>query len=369
MENTVPTGAGKQPSCAASSTVGTQRRPAQRPWLDRLLRLTSRPTVRVYHGYGDADRILVQGHVLLSAPVPGDRYPNDIFQNTLALLRLFAVKPAPGVRVRICFGAEQHEVTTGDDGFFSYEWKTAEPLVPGSWMPVRAVVHGGEVGARGEVFGDGKIYVPPHARYAFVSDIDDTFLISHSADLLKRLEVVLTKNPRTRKPFEGVVEHYRELALAHTVPDKPNPFFYVSSSEWNLYEYIKEFCRHHELPEGVFLLREIKQLQSFLKTGQGNHNGKYDRIARIMTEFPELHYVLLGDDSQHDPEIYLRLVEAHPGLVRYVYLRHRVKQRLPAVRKIEAALKAAGVEVCYFTHSKTAREHSRRMGLTTAVET
>lgn len=262
-----------------------------------------------------------------------------------------------------------HEVVTGADGFFSYEWKTAEPLVPGSWMPVRAVVDGGQVGVLGEISGDGKIYVPPQARYAFVSDIDDTFLISHSADLLKRVEVVLTKNPRTRQPFEGVVEHYRDLALAHTTPDKPNPFFYVSSSEWNLYEYVKEFCRHNGLPEGVFLLREIKQLHSFFRTGMGNHNGKYDRIARIMAEFPELHYVLLGDDSQKDPEIYLRLVEAHPGLVQYVYLRHRVKGRLPVVRKIEARMKELGVEVCYFTHSHTAREHSRQMGLTAAAET
>jgi phosphatidate phosphatase APP1 len=349
MENTIP----------AISNLTAQPERHSGLW-DGLLRLTRRLTVRVYHGYGDADRILVQGHVLARAPIPKKNdYPTDVFRNTLALLRLFAVKPAPGVRVLIRFGKEEHEVVTREDGFFSYEWKTAETLQPGSWMPVRAVVAGQE-----DIFGDGKIYVPPPARYAFVSDIDDTFLISHAANLAKRLEVVLTKNPRTRQPFEAVVEHYCDLALAHTTPEAPNPFFYVSSSEWNLYEYIKEFCRHHGLPEGVFLLREIKQLQSFLKTGMGNHNGKYDRIARIMAEFPKLNYVLLGDDTQHDPEIYLRLVEAHPGLVQYVYMRHRVKSRLPAVRKIEARMKELGVEVCYFSHSQTAREHSRRMGLT-----
>jgi phosphatidate phosphatase APP1 len=324
-----------------------------------VLRLTRQPTVRVYHGYGDADRILVQGHVLLRAPTPGaEKYRHDVIRNTLALLRLFAVTPAASARVIIRFGSEEHEVMTGEDGFFSYEWKTAEDMTPG-WMPVRAVVAGHE-----DISGEGKIYVPPPARYGFVSDIDDTFLISHSAQLGKRLQVLFTRNPRTRKPFEGVVDHYRDLALAHTTPEAPNPFFYVSSSEWNLYEYIKEFCRHHGLPEGVFLLREIKQLSSFFKTGQGSHGGKYDRVTRIMSEFPQLCYVLLGDDSQQDPEIYLRCIEAHPGLVKYVYIRHRVKARLPEVRKIEEKMKAAGVEVCYFTHSKTAQEHSRRVGLT-----
>lgn len=348
MENTAP----------PPSNLPARYEPRRNFW-DRLLRLTRQPTVRVYHGYGDTHRILVQGHVLLRAPQPGEEaYNRDVIRNTLALLRLFAVTPAAGVRVLIRFGGEEHEVITGSDGFFSYEWKTAETLTPG-WLPVRAVVSGRE-----DIFGEGKIYVPPPARFGFVSDIDDTFLISHSANLRRRLEVLFTKNARTRKPFEGVVEHYRELALAGTTPEAPNPFFYVSSSEWNLYTYIKEFCRHHGLPEGVFLLREIKQLSSFFKTGQGSHGGKYDRIARIMEEFPELQYVLLGDDSQQDPEIYARLIDAHPGLVKYVYIRHRVKARLPEVRKVEAQMKEAGVEVCYFTHSKTAREHSRRVGLT-----
>ncbi len=325
-----------------------------RAWWQRILGIARGAVVRVYHGYGDAERVLVQGHVLRQAPAERGHFPTDVIRNTLALLRLFMIKPAAGIPVLVRFGNEEKSVTTGPDGFFSCEWKTAEPLEAG-WLPVRAVVAGHE-----EIFGDGKIYVPPPSRYAFVSDIDDTFLISHSTNLRKRLEVLLTRNARTRQPFAGVVDHYRALALAGTTEAAPNPFFYVSSSEWNLYSYIKEFCRHHGLPEGVFLLREIKQIGSFFKTGQGNHNGKFHRIARIMEEFPELQYVLLGDDSQRDPEIYLRLVTAYPGLVKYVYLRHRAKARLPAVRHIEARMKGLGVEVCYFTHSKTALEHSRR---------
>jgi len=312
--------------------------------------------IRLYHGYGDADRLLVQGHVLAGGQPPkAAHYPTDVVGNLAGLLRLFTITPVADARVLIRLGGEEHTVTTRRDGFFSYEWKTAEPLVPGSWMPVRAVLAGRE-----HVFADGKVYIPPPARWAFISDIDDTFLVSHSANLWKRLGVILTRNARTRQPFESVVDHYRDLSLLHTTAAAPNPFFYVSSSEWNLYEYIKEFCRHHGLPEGVFLLREIKQLRSFLSTGMGSHEGKYDRIARIMAEFPELHYVLLGDDTQRDPEIYLRVIQQHPGLVRCVYLRHRVRGRLQPVRAIEAEMKAAGVEVCYFTHSKTAREHSRR---------
>ena len=51
-----------------------------------------------------------------------------------------------------------------------------------------------------------------------------------------------------------MVKHYQALAHAGTVPHEPNPFFYVSSSEWNLYDYIREFAKKNEMPKGIYLV-------------------------------------------------------------------------------------------------------------------
>ena len=328
-------------------------------WLNRLLRINTQPVVKVYHGYGDNDRVLVLGHVLLKSPDEYHHYRRGIFYNSLSLLRLFMIKTAPaGVRVIINLGDEVRETQTSDDGFFMLDWKSSQSFSPG-WHRVTV-----ELAADPRINGEGKVFVPPPDGRAFISDIDDTFLISHSSDLRRRLYVLLTKNARSRKPFEGVVAHYQELSHAGAQPQNPHPFFYVSSSEWNLYEYIKEFCRYYELPEGVFLLSEIKSLASFWRTGQGRHSAKYIRIVRIMEEFPKLEFILLGDDSQQDPYIYAKLAKDFPGRIRAVYIRHRVKAHLAQVRKAEAEMKALGVEVCHFTHSETARKHSRTHGLT-----
>ena len=120
-----------------------------------------------------------------------------------------------------------------------------------------------------------QVFIPLKYQFSFVSDIDDTFLISHSSHLWKRLRVLLTRNARSRQAFDGVTRHYRLLAQASKHSDKPNPFFFVSSSEWNLYDYIREFCRKEGLPRGVLLLSEMKQLHELLKTGQGRHTAKY----------------------------------------------------------------------------------------------
>jgi phosphatidate phosphatase APP1 len=328
-------------------------------WLDRLLRINSRPLVKVYHGYGDNDRVLVMGHVLLKSPDAYKHYRRGFFHNSLSLLRLFMVKPAAsGIRVIIRLGGEVQEAVTSDEGFFAVDWDSQQDMTPG-WHGVTA-----ELADNPRIIGKGKVFVPPPDGRAFVSDIDDTFLISHSANLGRRMYVLITNNARSRKPFEGVVAHYQQLSLANTIPDKPHPFFYVSSSEWNLYDYIKEFCRYHKMPEGVFLLSGIRSLASFWKTGQGRHNAKYGRIARIFEEFPKLEFILLGDDSQQDPYIYAMLAKDFPGRIRAVYIRHRVKEHLAKARLAEAEMKALGVDVCYFTHSETAREHSRKHGLT-----
>ncbi|WP_276132084.1 App1 family protein [Polluticoccus soli] len=323
------------------------------------LRINTDPIVKVYHGYGDDDAMLLYGHVFTTSPIPRKRYRNLIFSNTMALLRLFMAKPFAGAKVRVNWRGHITEAVTDTDGFFKLEWHTPTPAEKG-WHPVRvdliSDVHEG-------VYGEGKMLIPHATQYAFISDVDDTFLVSHSSKMGKRLYVLFTKNARTRRPFEGVVRHYQLLAASNSGDGVTNPFFYVSSSEWNLYEYLKEFCRNNELPEGVFLLSQLKQWHELLKTGQTKHQGKFMRIARLLKEFPHQKFVLLGDDTQQDPYIYHSIVEAFPNQVLCVYLRHIRKSRKPAVESIIDDIRKHKVDVCYFEHSNEAILHSQKVGL------
>ena len=148
--------------------------------------------------------------------------------------------------------------------------------------------------------------------------------------------------------------------------ENPTHFFYVSSSEWNLYDYILEFSKKNEMPRGVYLLGQIKRFKEILKTGQNKHSTKFMRIARILTAYHHQTFVLLGDDSQMDPEIYLSVIEHFPGVVKGVYLRHVHKKNKEKVQVIIDKINAAGVPCCHFVHSHDAIEHSRKIGLITA---
>jgi len=327
-----------------------------------VFRLNNDPVVKVYHGYGSATNVIVFGHVFDLSPLPRKRYRKNFWTNTFALLRSFMVSRVPHAKVRLRWNSILLESTAANDGFFRFECKCDTPMAPGIY---KVNVDYLSPGDEGHVLatGEGSIIIPFTNQYAFISDIDDTFLISHSSNLRKRLYVLFTKNAHSRKPFEGVVNHYQLLAQAYTDNTHPNPFFYVSSSEWNLYDFIKEFCRKNAMPEGVFLLSQIKRFSEVWKTGATKHATKFMRIARILEAYPDQKFVLLGDDSQQDPVIYTGIVEHFPGRIVNVYLRHVYEKNVQNVGELIKKMEALGVKCCHFTTSKEAIEHSYKTGL------
>lgn len=328
-----------------------------------LFRLTAKPKVKVYHGYGHNNCLTVFGHVFRLSPFPRKKYRQSFVRNTLALLRLFLIKPFADVDVQLEWKGKLHQCRTDRDGFFRFDWEDAEPYERG-WKPVivEAFRNGVPIAKAG-----GRIFIPYETQYIFVSDIDDTFLISHSGNLRKRLYVLFTQNARSRKPFEGVVRHYQLLAQSGTTNDAPNPFFFVSSSEWNLYEYILEFTAVNKIPRGIFLLSQLKGFSQLLKTGQNNHGTKFTRIVRILEAFPSHRVILLGDSSQQDPYIYESIVTHFPKQIHAVYIRDVFERNFQKVKEVLNKIEAAGVPCLFFKHSEEAILHSVKLGLIEAA--
>src|SRR5687768_2830188 len=61
------------------------------------LRLSDDRTVKLYNGYGNKSSCIIFGHTFRFGPIPRRRYRMNFLSNTLALLRLFMVKPVGGV--------------------------------------------------------------------------------------------------------------------------------------------------------------------------------------------------------------------------------------------------------------------------------
>ncbi|MEO8765696.1 MAG: phosphatase domain-containing protein [Ginsengibacter sp.] len=326
-----------------------------------LFRLDQNPVIKVYNGYGSSERVIAFGHVLKLSPMMRKTYRHNWLVNVFSMLRLFMVKPYKYAKLSMEWEGTTIYTTTQDDGFFKFEWAPALAPQPG-WYPVTVNLED-DTSYSNKIRGVGKVNIPYNSTYAFISDIDDTFLVSHSSRLRKRLYVLLTKNARSRKPFAGVVNHYQLLAASGQKENINNPFFYVSSSEWNLFDFIMEFSAKNGLPQGVYLLSELKKFKDVWSTGQNKHATKFFRIVRIVEAFPHLHFVLFGDDSQEDPNIYLSLVEHFTDKIYAVYIRRIHKNKYQRVQKVVDKILNAGIPCCYFIHSEEAIGHSKNIGL------
>ncbi len=316
--------------------------------------------VKIYHGYGHTHNLVVYGHVFKYRAKARQTYSNGIIANIIYLLKLFILKPYPFVQIRLHFQSQTIYNKTESDGFFKFEWKAKEAIAAG-WHKVMVEA----LDPQGSILGraEGSVYVPHITQYAFISDVDDTIMVSHSATIGRRLRELFIKNPHTRKTFPSVAEYYRQLAFSHTAKDQPNPFFYVSSSEWNLYDYLVETFRFNKLPEGVFLLNQVKGFFDLFKTGKTGHEGKLIRVMRILDAFPNQKFVFFGDNTQQDPAIYAAIVEKYPEKVAAVYIRNVRSGRELEITTFLKRMEAKQVPVCLFSSSFEAVSHAKSVGL------
>ena len=316
--------------------------------------------LKLYRGYVNEEELVVFGHVFKSwAP---DKYRMDRkgIRHAVSVIHMFRIKPLENVAVTLKFKNIEVTTKTLADGYFRFTLPFTEKLESG-WHSYQVSCNVYDYG----IVESSELLKPFQSKVGVISDIDDTFLVSHSGNFLKKLYILLFKNINKRKVFEDVVPHYQALSRAGQENETAsNSFFYVSSSEWNLYEFIDSFTRLHKLPKAVIKLKKIKTgISDFLFTGRGSHDHKFEKIKDIIMFYPNLEYVLLGDDSQKDPYLYERIVKIFPQNIKAIYIRQTSRRKKAKPLEILKNIESLNVSTCYFKSSEKAIKHSEAIGI------
>ena len=317
--------------------------------------------LKVYRGYASDKLLVVFGHVFKKSPVPLSEKTK--FKHAYSVLRTFRRKTISDADVYLHFNNKKIHTKTLRDGYFRFSIPLQTSFQSDSesgWNKIEV-----ELDYEGKsVKRTAEVLRPYDGQLAFISDIDDTFLISHTNNLFKKLYVLLWRNVNDRKSFEDVTAHYQQLSKAGKKEGETNAFFYVSSSEWNLYSFIERFTKLHNLPKGVIKLKSIKtSLSDFLFTGRGSHNHKFQKIKELVEFYPHLNFVLLGDDSQADPNIYEQICKTFPQNIKAIYIRQTKKNQNSSTQKTLQIIESLDVKTCYFRKSEEAILHSKEIGI------
>jgi phosphatidate phosphatase APP1 len=204
------------------------------------------------------------------------------------------------------------------------------------WLP--------DLDQSGEATITGRVIGPfPGAAFGVISDIDETVIQTGIDDLIKLAHNTFVVNAYKRLPFPGVREFY--MALRRGISGEGfNPIFYVSNAPWNLYDLIQDVFRIRDIPLGPFFLVGWGLEDTHLfRASPFEH--KLGSIDQIMDAYPHLDFILLGDNTEKDPEIYLEAVRRHPHRIKvvYVYLRGQPSSQSEShLEQIGARVREAG---------------------------
>lgn len=276
------------------------------------------------------DKIWISGNVIKGRRIP----QNGKSKLSHFFFVLSSYFKTPVKRSKICarIGDIEIDLRTDSKGHFSKVFKSGLP-VDFSFYYKREELRRSE---------DYPVLFPmSNSEYEVISDLDDTILISHTASGLKRIRNILFLAPKKKKTvlftFHLMQKFKSEKFRIH----------YLSKSESNLYQVIADFISYHDLPKGSLLLSPHLKWNQLLNPKKGK-DYKLKQINELLRNLPGKKFILLGDDTQRDMEIYTQVINEFKNQIRLVFIRQTRITRTESQEEMWQNLEATGVEAYYF---------------------
>ncbi len=270
------------------------------------------------YAFGNEEKIFFKGRVIESYKQSRPSAKKSYLKNLLGAIRRYAGSSVPDANVIVEYHGERKTLESDVDGIIECTFSAPQNIPPQEEDRVCfSLVREEGLKPEQEKSCAEVIRYPANHPVGVISDIDDTILISHATKTGKKFWLSISKNAYTRRPFPGVSDFYKALSN-----DGENPVFYVSSSDWNLFDMIKDFLAYRQIPSGPLLLKDLHvDLKNIWKSGGGSHIHKAEKIELLMELYPKMKFILVGDSGQHDPEIYAEILQKFPGRTLAVYIR------------------------------------------------
>jgi phosphatidate phosphatase APP1 len=272
-------------------------------WRARRAREAGQTAVVIpYTGYGSTTWVRVLARVLLSR----DQQRPEVEPAGARGWRSFTSVPVENAEVVVSVDSQTSTVTADRSGIV--DAVVEADLQPG-WQRIGLSVEGST-----PVYADVFV-VAPETAFGLVSDIDDTVMVTALPRPLLAGWNTFVLNEHARTPTPGMAVLYDRLHRAHP----RSPVLYLSTGPWNVAPTLTRFLSRNLYPAGPLLLTDWGPTPDrIFRSGRAHKVAQLDRLAE---EFPGVKWLLIGDDGQHDEEIYGDFAAAHPDNVAAVAIR------------------------------------------------
>ncbi len=257
------------------------------------------------------------------------------------------------------------ETATDHEGYYNFELNTSSHIPytdQEGWLTYTVSYKEEDKKINNQNSFSSQMLIPSdQAEFGIISDIDDTIIHTGVASFFKWRVIANTifKNYDKRIVTKGTVKFYKKLHYGqNNVP--VNPFFYVSNSPWNLFDYLSAFFRKNSFPKGPILLRDFRT--PFDKTPKPKVPHKRSEIVNLLNMYAEMKFVLIGDSGEKDADIYTKIAKEYPGRILAIYLRNvNHKRKEKRIKKLISAFDSCPILLVH-TYDD-AIEHAQKFGI------
>ena len=352
--------------------------------------LFDRAPVRLqpFFGYRSQSRLTITARALRAGPPRDDVFARrGRLQAMRTMLAQFASREVPGLTVRLELRRIdgtiiEHRGVTDGEGYVRFD-VALDPAWPLPSDPAWEIACLHWITPDGAQCVEGFVLAPGSAtKLAVVSDIDDTIvetgITAGPRAIARNWRRVLAELPDERIAVPGADVFYGALGGGAVLagPGRAGtryaathrPFFYVSSSPWNLFSYLVAFQQSRALPLGPLLLRDWGLDRA---TFGGESHGAHKRAAldALLGFYPDMRFALIGDDTQGDLPAYADTVQANPGRIAAVFIRTGADPLSPEEIAGRSMIEAAGVPLWLGDDYATGKDFLRANGISTEGET
>lgn len=149
-----------------------------------------------------------------------------------------------------------------------------------------------------------------------ITDLDDTLKVTNVLDFEEAARNAIF----SKKAFFQMPE------VLEAMNDYSHNLYILSASPSFLKIKIEGFIEHNNLQVHELILRDLfRQRDSRVY--------KLNAMKNIMFLNPSEEFILIGDDTQYDPEVYAEIKKLFPRRVKAIYIRKVTNQQLPSVVK------------------------------------
>lgn len=316
-----------------------------------------------YVGHGNRRRIELRGRVLENRGIESAKDNDTIWKNLVNMYRRFDSHEVRHAVIEADFQGQKKQSTANNEGFFDILFEFDEPLgLTETFVDMTLTLVDCPTCPDDfeTVTNTASIIIPPiTAEFGIISDLDDTVIQTNVTNILKMARNTFFKNSRTRLPFEGVAAFYK--ALQHGTNQGFNPIFYVSNSPWNLYDLLRDFFEVRGIPLGPFFLRDLGLTPNHWIAKPGFKH-KLSVIQKLLALHPDLPFILIGDSSEHDAEIYAEAIKRHPDRILAAYIRDVTRDDDADRVVLDLAEKSTDVPIMLVPDTVAAARHAVEQG-------